>query len=425
MSTESTNQDSDKSDHASIIVSAIKDTKKKLTSSLLPSIDNHITSESFDHKIHGLDFLEVKNGLMLSYLIDLTQLIRVRSSPSKFGVADLEPCLNRLRKMKVILDKIRPMEKKLRYSLDKLLAVSATSSTFALKEEAEIDPLSFGPNPDFMIGSGDEDDNKMSSPDNGDDDDGSIELRDDGNAMESIKESVSEDDDELKAAQAVLKLDKSKFSKKLYASSDGNNDRSKGIYKPPRLVAMPFEKDKQAEKERHLVVKERNRMRKSELLSALKYTVGEAPEEDDFDGGATPGKQREAAKRLAERDVERIKFEEDQMIRLTTSRKEKKMRNRIMRDEISNLNQISNLNNLTEGVSVAFGKGEENSGRIEDDLDVNVPLRHSNGKRRRVDNFGDIHNTGQKSGKRGKAPKNGLQKALYGLEGGKKKKNKG
>jgi len=100
----------------------------------------------------------------------MTQLIRIQSSSLSKGKLnyenDVKPCLNRLRKMKVVLDKMRPMEKKLRYSLDKLLALSTnnTSSMFALGdlddldklEENQTDPLLFRPNPDNLIGSGDE-----------------------------------------------------------------------------------------------------------------------------------------------------------------------------------------------------------------------------------------------------------------------------
>jgi len=434
-------------DSSTAIASAVEDTRKKVMSTLLPSIDKHVTSESFDHQKDGLDFLEVKNSLMLSYLIDLTQLIRVQSSPSTDGDNDdddtcLKPCLDRLRTMKVALDKMRPMEKKLRYSLDKLLALSATSSTFAAGEEITVareqepadnneqsDPLLFRPNPDRLVGNGDSDGDGDGDTSSSDADDASD--TDDRKSIHSNSEDSADDDDELKAAKTALDVGRSKSAKKRRDTTESTNPRDPSassskeqLYRAPRLVAVPFaEREKQAEREEHLRKKERNRMLKSELLSTLRSSYGDAPEEEDYEGGATLGKQREAAQRLADRDKEKTEFEEGTMMRLTTSRKEKKMRNKVMRDEISNLNAIADLSNLTAGVSAAFGDGarDDNArGRFAGDEDTSS--RHDNGKRRRMDGFGEEYGTGQQQGaqKRKTRPntKNSFQKALYGMDDG-------
>jgi len=44
---------------------------KKIDSSLLPAIDEHVNSDKFNAKKDGLDFLHVKNSLLLTYLIEL------------------------------------------------------------------------------------------------------------------------------------------------------------------------------------------------------------------------------------------------------------------------------------------------------------------------------------------------------------------
>jgi len=403
---------------------SIEDTRKKLISTLLPSIESHVTSDSFDHQKDGLDFLEVKNGIMLSYLIDLTQLIRVQSSSTTSDVKDksLKPCIDRLRTMKIAMDKMRPMEKKLRYSLDKLLALSATSSSFATVEgplvneddrsesKEESDPLSYRPNPDRLM-----DDRGSDGPDS--DIEGSRASDDD----DSNSEESSDNDSDLKAAKTALRIGRSKSTKSRDKEADDPaSSSSKGqLYRAPRLVAVPFaEREKNAAREDHLRKKEHNRMLKSELLSTLRSSFGEAPEEEDFGGGATLGKQREAAQRLADKDRERTEFEEDTMMRLTTSRKDKKMRNKVMRDEVSNMNAIADLSNLTAGVSAAFGDSNQHSTRGGVQEQEDNSQRHINGKRRRI-------NDGESTKKNRASAKNSFQRALYetgdGGGGGKKR----
>jgi len=396
----------------------------------------------------------VKNGLMLSYLIDLTQLIRVQSSTltNDGDSKSLTPCLDRLRTMKVALDKMRSMEKKLQYSLDKLLALSATSSTFAVVEvmvpatedgpsedSKQSDPLSYRPNPDRLLGEGDNDGDSSSSDAPDDDTNGSTASDyENQSILDSDSDDSGDDDDELRAAKSALNIGKAKAAKKRHETTDSSNDPSSSsnteqqLYRAPRLVAVPFaEREKQVQREEHLKKKERNRMLKSELLSTLRSSFGDAPEEEDFGGGATLGKQREAAQRLADKDKERTEFEENTMMRLTTSRKDKKMRNRVMRDEVSNMNAIADLSNLTAGVSAAFGDGSrQDDGRSVDNGDTSG--RHMNGKRRRIDGFGESPDTRERDGSQQRKmhpkTKNSFQKALYGAddggEGSKKISNK-
>jgi len=438
----------------SLLLSAVDETRKKVSSSLLPSIKNHVDNDKFE-KTDGLDFLEAKNGIMLSYMIDLTLLVRLKSSKdADDNTEKIEACLARLREMKVVLEKVRPLEKKMRYQLDKLLAMSASSSVFAAANMSSSavenrddgddtgaaadnsDPLAFRPNPEFMLG---KDDDGDASSDN--------EMVNDSDDDDSGEE----DDEELIAARAALSAGRSKKETN-YSRAGGRDDdvtvESQGVYKAPRLAAVPFaEKEHQLDKEERMLKIQRKRMQKSEFLSTLKSTFGDAPEEDDFDGGAALGKQRETARRYNERQNEKTQFEEDGMIRLAVSRKEKKQFKKIMRDEVSNLNSIADIGNLTAGVSSAFG-GDDRRGNDKEDSTMEEgrdSSRHANGKRRRDDDFGDSSasrygnrsasrygdrssssrhgdsSSNQKDVKKAN-PKNSFQKALFGMEGGTKKK---
>jgi U3 small nucleolar ribonucleoprotein protein LCP5 len=379
-------------------IASLRETSQKLTAALLPSVKAHVESDQFS-KSDGLDFLDVKNELMLSYLIDLVAYAR----DSKKG-RNVSMSLARLNEMKVVLDKMRGLDKKLRYQIDKLLAADTSASVFASRgdnNDASEDPLQFRPD---RMALGDEEDDSDSSGEDGDGDDS-----DDGGG------SGQDDDDDLEAARATLSLAKDKKHK-----SVGENDDD-GIYRAPRTMAVPYAFDqerKQAEKEK----RERRRMRATELAQTLRAQYGEAPEQEDIHGGSDLGKQRAAARRLAEREAEKTKYEEETMVRLQTSRKDKKEKKRLMREETSNLNAIADLGNLVRETKAfgRYGDGGDRGGGSSLPAD-DEPKRFSNGKRRRD----QINTDGQTAGRRGKVgkAKNSLQAALYntGNKGTKKK----
>jgi U3 small nucleolar ribonucleoprotein protein LCP5 len=388
------------------VVAGLEETLQKIQSALQPSIESHTTSESFSPK-DGLDFLDVKNSLLLSYLIDLTVYIRDKSR----GTSN-EKNLERLTEMKTVLDKMGGLDKKLRYQIDKLMAASTTASTFAAggDNNGPEDPLQFRPDPRaFQDGDSDSDDSHAEA--------------DEQNGVA---------DDDLAAARATLSMaNEKRYQRDKNNDSDDNND---GVYRAPRTTSVPYAHDqdqKQKEKEKRTI----RRMRATELAQTLRAQYGEAPEQEDIHGGGDFGRQREAARRATDREAEKTKYEESQMIRLTESRKEKKEKKRLMRMETSNLSAISDLGNLVRETS-AFGN---HGGDDVDDDDDDVPMpepgqemtagqgnkqRYDNGKRRRDRDEIEPGSSTRKGPKGGKA-KNSHQAALYSTESksSSKKKN--
>ena len=314
----------------------------------------------------------MKNSLLLTYLIDLTYNVRERLSKKHD-----DENFRRLIETRTVLDKSRPLEKKMRYQLDKLLA--ATTTSFAAGGTND-DPLTYRPDPNALDGDDSDSDSDDAGEGGGD-----------------------SDMDDLEAAKATLQKAR---------QNEGDDD---GIYRAPRLASMPYPKEADGGAER---TKRRNqRLRQSELAQTLRSEYGDAPEQDDVHGGSELGKQREAARRMAQREAEKIRVEEDNMIRLTTSRKEKKERKRLMREESSNLAAIADLGSLVRGVSSAFQ--QDSDGDSDDGIDVrgghysNVRGgRHSSGKRKRgtVD---EATGRSRKKGGRAHEPKNSLQKTLH------------
>eukprot|EP00934_Nitzschia_sp_Nitz4_P005811 Nitzschia sp. Nitz4//scaffold75_size92586//23752//24888//NITZ4_004846-RA/size92586-processed-gene-0.4-mRNA-1//1//CDS//3329557678//5801//frame0 len=375
----------DASEVINIVGESLQETSNKVLSALVPSIESFLSSEDFAPK-DGLDVLNVKNMLLMSYLIDLVSFIRDQSN----GEVN-EKSLQRLNEMKVVLDKFRGLDKKLRYQIDKLLAANSSAADFASGgDNGPVDPLQFRPDPTALEGADDGDENDS----------------DQGEAMDADDHA----DSDLRAARATLSLSKDNTK-----SSKEEND---GIYRAPRQTAVPYTFDqehKQKEKEK----RDRRRLRSSELAQTLRSQYGDAPEQEDIHGGSDYGKQRAAARRLAEREAEKTKYEEDTMVRLQTSRKDKKEKKRLMREEGSNLAAISNLGNLvreTRAFGSSYGSDDEREAPMQEERG-----RHANGKRRRE----AINVDGASQGRKGKSPrpKNALQAALYN-SGGKKKRSK-
>lgn len=452
---------------AATTVASLDETYKKVMSSLLPSIEDHVTSEEYSASEDSLDFLSAKNSLLLSYLIDLVQLVRLvekkKLAQKKKGSKDtnesdsdnddddsdgddeaaeidtsIKSCLARLNEMKVALDKIRPLEKKMRYQLDRLLAAASSATSFAaggeesedeenggddVNSSANADPLSFRPNLEMM------------GSDNDDNEDGDGQEDSEGDAPSDDDDNSDDDDEDLRAAKAVARAGSSKKNRRGSAGDDADGDDGKknAIYQPPRLAAVPFaEREKAEEKAERALARQRRRMRQSELLQTLRAADGtDRPEEEDLDGGAALGKQKEAARRMAEREAEKTKFEEEMMVRLTQSRKEKKARGRMMREEQSNLGAIADLGRLAAGVADAFG-GSDDGGDSDGGGGGLAGMvggggssgRYENGKRRRGgDDYAEIHGDRRRR-KTGMKGSNAHQRALYGTESKAKKKKK-
>mmetsp|Transcript_7932 Transcript_7932/g.17153 ORF Transcript_7932/g.17153 Transcript_7932/m.17153 type:complete len:234 (+) Transcript_7932:200-901(+) len=157
------NDDVDRGNRA--LLSSVARANGVVSTSLHRAIRQHARNEEYDARKDGLDFLQAKNGLMTSYLVDLTLLLRCRlnargrrkndggeedgdggegegerSEGESNDARRRRECLERLLETRTALEKLRPMEKRMRYQIDKLLALSTLGAgTFAAvgREEEE------------------------------------------------------------------------------------------------------------------------------------------------------------------------------------------------------------------------------------------------------------------------------------------------
>lgn len=151
------------SDQSFELLSCLAKSNDTVSASLYRAIEQYSKNEEYDARTDGLDYLQVKNGIMVSYLIDLTMLLRCKLGSEHRDVG--KQCVNRLQEMKAALEKMRPLEKRMRYQIDKLLALSTLGAgTFAAMRDSESetnekddvkidgsDPLSFKPDLQGMM----------------------------------------------------------------------------------------------------------------------------------------------------------------------------------------------------------------------------------------------------------------------------------
>ena len=321
-------------DDKSVVHKALNEASQKTETAVLQTIEQHVSNPDFSPE-QGVDFLDVKISLMLSYLIELTANIR----GELLSLDHAESSRRRFTLLKVVLDKSRGLEKKLRYQIDKLLASGTSTTTFVSTE----DPLRLRPDTSALQ----EHENKETR---------SIEEGE--SDADSEDESV---DSDLDAARATIAGSRGKKSPSQRSDKEELDDDADGVYRAPRLSAVPYsldQVDKKSEKEKRKF----RRIRASELAQALRSQYGEGPEQEDIHGGSELGRQREAAKRFERLQEEKTQYEEGAMVRLTTTRNEKKERKRLLREESSNLAAIADLGNIVRDASVGDSNKRHENG---------------------------------------------------------------
>ncbi|XP_072106870.1 neuroguidin [Mobula birostris] len=245
----------------------------------------------------GLTFLQVKNQLLAMYLSDLAYVILRKMTGNSLRE---EPAILRLVEHRTVLEKMRPIEQKLRYQIDKLVKTALTGTP------GVENPLTFKPNPGNLISKLDEEEREV--------------------------EDEEEEEEEVETPQ---KKESIRSSKKVYV--------------PPRLVPMVYDGDETAaERERRQQERARRRALSSSLIHELREQYSQAPEE------LREGHDYHAMRQHREQ-AHRVQYEEAMMVRLNVPRSEKRRR------QSRSLAMSSQLSSLTHFGSIAALTGETES----------------------------------------------------------------
>ncbi|KAJ3412925.1 hypothetical protein HDV05_008713 [Chytridiales sp. JEL 0842] len=281
----------------SVLISKVKEAKDKLTP-LLKSLDSDELKTS-----KGVSLLEVKLHSMLSYMANLSffALMKIHGQP----IED-HPSIDQLIELRVVLDKIKPLEGKLKYQIDKLVKIA---------NDAE---------------------------------------NEDGDPVENLRKKflVTDDDDVDKSTKKLTKDtslgDPLQFrpNPMAFASNDadelqdgdGGLDNS-GIYRPPR-VAPVFLDDKKKPKEKgELSDRFKSRSQKSRIINDLRDVFDVRPEEVTAHGTGYSIRERKTNKK--DEELDRItQMEEENYMRYTVTKERKKREKAVARS--SGLSEIQN-----------------------------------------------------------------------------------
>ncbi|KAH8376662.1 hypothetical protein KR093_000660 [Drosophila rubida] len=275
---------------------------------------------------YGLSFLEVKYHMLLDYLINLTYVVLRKCSGETI---EGDPSIERLIEIRTVLEKIRPIDYKLRYQIDKLVKTATTGVS------SSTDPILYKPNPEDML--------SAAGADN--------DADDDDDQADSDSDADEDEDDEAGAAKKPRK-----------AATPGKA----GVYVPPRIKPVYYDGDERdADKEKKALDRAKKRAITSSMLQDLKEEYLDAPTE--LSSGSR------AQQLLSQAQKEKQEYEEDYLMRLPVTKAEKHRQRKLttlgtLGDEI--LGEISRESALRgDGVSKkrklakSRGKGKKRGGK--------------------------------------------------------------
>lgn len=234
----------------------------------------------------GLSFLDMKNDTLLSYMIDVCNIVirQVRGETIE-GHKSVERCVE----YRVILEKIKAIDQKLAYQLNKLITLPENANL----EDQKIDVRNLDINLDnlntHVEGDGSSDDGDHSEGVEGD------EAEDSAESVANVDDSSGESDKFSDISENSSGDDKDENEdtgpEKVSRGAQKPNKAASGVYKPPKLRSVAY----------------------TEEGSFKKGDKGRRKNYDEFYQDEEPGAYTEPTRN---EDDERTRFEEDNYTRL-------------------------------------------------------------------------------------------------------------
>ncbi|KAL5243571.1 hypothetical protein ACI65C_010981 [Semiaphis heraclei] len=218
---------------------------------------NKIINKDYNFS-NGISLLDIKCHTLLSYINNLTHIILQKC---KFQSIKNDPSIERLVEQRTVLERIRPLEFKIKYQIDKLVKTALSGS---------VDP---------------------NDPDR-------FRATIDGLAdAEDHNEDVESDNDE--------------------AGRHTSKKVKDGVYVAPKVTAVPYDGDEsRAVKKQKLLERAKKRALQSSVMQELREEYADTPVEVQINTVGLKNKQ-------SKYDYERQKYEEDYFTRLPVTKKDK------------------------------------------------------------------------------------------------------
>ncbi|KAJ2228420.1 hypothetical protein H4R99_006189 [Coemansia sp. RSA 1722] len=299
---------------------------------------------------NGISFLEVKHHTMFSYISNISYLSLLKL----FGkTIEDHPAISHLIEDRTVLEKMKPLEQRLKYQIDKLLRSAVVASDKASVAETARAP-------------------KLATTDD--------------------PEAAPVTDDSAKLAAAMLNDDNlanpTAFKPNpgsLASDVRGDDDeltKEDGIYRAPKQVPVHYEEEgnlasKREKSEKRMM----ERASRSRLVRDLMSQYDDRPETASASGNPDRALVDSRMERLAEQTA---RYEEDNFKRVSMKKKERKgMRTRLveLEDEFTHLNDFAGIASLQKA-SAGSGAKAAILDRLKQKRDNESPAEKAQRRRR-------------------------------------------
>lgn len=259
-----------------------------------------------------VEYLDVKQQMLCAYITNVTFYLYMKSLGKSVRN---HPVMSQLLRLRYAMEKMATMDQKVKYQIDRLVKLAEMNTS-----AQDFQKSMMRPNLAAMGLDDDEEDNDAS------------------------------DSDDAKPARRATKKSSSKARSDSEEDADDmdedEDDESHEVYRAAKNMALHYPngaedpehnpRDKKAAKK---LAKQKDKLRHSELVAALRDEFSDAPEQ-----AGSGGLDRDVgdAKRLEEEAQARQQFEEDHFVRLQLSRKEKQAMKRRERE----VNRLDNFDDI-------------------------------------------------------------------------------
>ncbi|KAJ1987432.1 hypothetical protein GGI25_005911 [Coemansia spiralis] len=276
---------------------------------------------------NGISFLEVKHHTMLSYITNLAYLTLLKLHGRQI---EDHSVITDLIEDRTVLEKMRPLEQRLKYQIDKMLRSAVISADGAQQKQMQVD------NHAHRLETTDDPEKATMA-------DTSAKL-----AAVMLSEDALADPSAFKPNPGSLAADIREEDELAIKS---------GIYRAPRQMPVHYEEEgnetaKREKEERRMM----ERASRSRLVRDLMVEYDDRPEMTTATGNPSVGITDERFEKLAE---ERSRYEEENFTRISLSKKERKgLRTKLtgLEDEFAHLNDFAGLAALQKTAASSGGK---------------------------------------------------------------------
>jgi len=263
-------------------------------------------------------YLETKQQILLCYLINLVYYAKLKT---EYASVNSHPVMNQLLELRYLMEKMRPLDGKLKYQIDHLLSLAHPSSVECNNESNTVSV-------------------------NG----GASLLK--PNLSDLMSDDDNDSGDDKGNRQQAWGAD--------FSGRKSGQEKSSGVYRAPRLQAVPYNENEDDRNSKKMLLKKK-KLKNSEMLETLHEEFGHNPESISSSGVS---KNNEIQRVLREEAEERRRFEEDRFVRLTMSRQDKKSIKKRQResereDMMMNIGDAGDFENIVELTKKLDNKNEK------------------------------------------------------------------